>query len=299
MRYPNKDVEHNLIYNCIHGYIPANVTLDIRPDIRHFVSSLLLLYEKRNNDSFYCGLRGLLESFKEDPLSMASIWYEIAASQKNEEFATSHLVKQCSATSHFVRQCLRKQREFNRHLTRLMLHQPAHQGTIFKIRKNAKLNLIHKELHNLMRTRHMELFGVFACAKSIYRLQPHLDEKTLKIFIRKYEETPPLLFYLTRICEAFEHAFDTLLPVRNKRLWRFERLFSYPKFVKERIKFLTGRSTIIGLIIEWPLDFFVKLFFGHFRRYDYVNTLLVGIEQDTSGVPLYTDELRRILQALQ
>ena len=56
---------------------------------------------------------------------------------------------------------------------------------------------------------------------------------------------------------------------------------------------------MIGLIIEWPLDFFVKLFFGHFRRYDYVNTLLEGIEQDTSGVPLYTDELRRILQTLQ
>ena len=177
---------------------------------------LLLLILVRNNDSFNCGLRGRLESLGEDLLSTASVWYEMAASQKDEGFATTHLVKQC----------LRKQTEFNRHLKRLMLYQRAHQDTIFKIRKNAKLNLIHKELHNLMRTRHMELFGVFACAKSIYRLQPHLDEKTLKIFIRKYEETPPLLFYLSRICEAFEHAFDTLLPVRNKRLWRFEHLFS-------------------------------------------------------------------------
>ena len=106
MRYPNKDVEYNLIYNCIHGYIPTNVTLDIRPDIRHFVSSLLLLYEKRNNDSFNCGLRGRLESLGEDLLSTASVWYEMAASQKDEGFATTHLVKQC----------LRKQTEFNRHL---------------------------------------------------------------------------------------------------------------------------------------------------------------------------------------
>lgn len=273
MRYPNRDVEYNFIYNRIHGYIPANVTLDIRPDIRHFVSSLLLLYEKRKNDSFYCGLRGLIDSIDEDLLSTASIWYEIAASQKDEGFASSHLVKQC----------LRKQTEFNRHLLRLMLHQLAYQVTI-KIRKNATVNLINQELHNLMRTRHKELFGVFACAKSlIYRLQPHLDEKKLKTFIRKYEETPPLSFYLNRICKAFEYAFDTLLPVRNGRLWRFERPFLYPEFVKERIEFLTGRSTMI----EWPLDFFVKLFFGHFRRYDYVNTLLVGIEQDTSGVPLY------------
>ena len=200
------------------------------------------------------------------------------------------------AASHLFAQCVRKQAEFNRLFRKLILYQETYQNSIFKTRKKAKLHLIHKDLHNLMRTRHKELFGVFACAKSlIYRLQPHLDEKKLKIFIRKYEETPPLSFYLNRICKAFEYAFDTLLPVRNGRLWRFERPFLYPEFVKERIEFLTGRSTMI----EWPLDFFVKLFFGHFRRYDYLNTLLVGIEQDTSGVPLYTDELRRILQTLQ
>ena len=221
---------------------------------------------------------------------MASIWFEMAARREDEGSATSHLVKEC----------LRKQTEFNRHLNRLMLHQLAYQKTIFKIRKNLKLNLIHKELHKLMRTRHKELFGVFACAKSlIYSLQRRLDETKLKMFIRKYEETPPLLFYLYRICEAFKHAFDILLPIRKGRLFRFDNRFLYPTFVKDRITFLTGRSTIIGLKTGWPLDFFVKLFFGHFRRYDYVNTLLVGIEQDTSGVPLYTDELRRILQTLQ
>ena len=44
MRYPYKDAEYILIYNRIHGYIPVNITLDIRPDIPHFVSSLLLSY---------------------------------------------------------------------------------------------------------------------------------------------------------------------------------------------------------------------------------------------------------------
>jgi len=276
LRYPNKNAEYNLIHKHIHGYIPANLTLDIRPDIRHFVSSLLLLYEKRNNDSFYCGLRGLRKSIAEDPLAMASIWYEIAASSMDEGLATSHL----------VRQCLRKQKELNRHFARLILHQ----DSTFRTRKrNIKLHLIHKELHNLMRTRHKELFEVFSCVKSLfYRLQPGLDGKKLKILIRQYEETPPLSFYLNNICTVFERAFDVLLPVRKGRLSRFENHFFYPEFVKERIKFVTGSSTIIGLRTEWPLDFFVKLFFGHFRRYDYVNILQVGMEQDTSGFPPFT-----------
>ena len=292
MRYPNKDAEYSLIYNRIRGYIPANITLDIRPDIRQFVSSLLLSYEKRNNDSFHCGLRGLLENIDEFPLSMASIWYKIAASQMDEGLATSHLIKQC----------LRKEKEFNRLFMRSIRYQQAYQDSTFKMRKNVKLYFIHKELHNLMRMRHKELFGVFACAKSLmYRLQPLFDTKKLKTLIRHYEETPTLSFYLSRICNAFERALDILHPVRKGRLSRFEHLFqSYPKFVNERIKFITGirSSPIIDLFIDWPLDFFVKLFFGRFRRYDYVNTFQVGTEQDTSGIPLIPDELRRILQTL-
>jgi len=273
MRYPNKDAEYNLIYHRTDGHISANVTLDIRPDIRHFVSSLLLSYEKRNNDSFYCGLRGLSKS-SEDTflLTMPSIWLEIAR-QMDERLATSHLFKRC----------LRKQMEFNLHFSRLILYKQVHQESIFKIRKKAKLNLIHRELHTIMRTRHKELFGVFACVKSlIYRLQPLLDGKKLKILARQWEETPPLSVYLNEICQVFKYAFDILHPVRKGKL----SLYLYPYFIRERIQFVTGNS-FFGVGIEWPLDFFVKLFSGHFRRYDYINTLQVGVEQDTSGVPLF------------
>jgi len=117
----------------------------------------------------------------------------------------------------------------------------------------------------------------------MYRLQPLFDRKKLKIFIRKYEEGPPLSFYLNRICEVFEHVSDILHPVRKRILWPSV----YPDFVLERIQFVTGSSTNFGLRIEWPLDVYVKLFSGSFRRYDYVNTLQVGIEQDTSRVPLH------------
>lgn len=285
MRYPSKDAEYNLIYNRIHGYIPTNFRLALRPDIRHFVSSLLLLYEKRENDSFYCGERGLFKSFEEDGLLISSIFLEIAAGLMDEGLP-------------LFKQCLREQTEFIRHVTRLTLYQRAYQKTILKMRnlvsrKKAKLNWIQKDLLNLMRMRHQEIFGAFACAKSLtYRLEPLLNGKKLKNLIRQYEKTPPLSFYLNRICDDFKNAFDILHPARKERLSRFEHLFEYPDFVQERIKFVTGST----MIFEWPLDFFVKLFFGHFRRYDYVNTLQVGIEQETSGVLLYTDKLRRGLQ---
>ena len=273
MRYPNKDAEYSLIYNLIHGFIPANVTLDIRPDIRHFVSSLLLLYEKRNNDSFYCGSLGVLKNIEEGPFLLTSIFTEIAARLKDDGLSISRLVKRCS----------RKRMEFLQHLLRLMSYQQAYQYSIPKMRNKAKLYLIHRDLHNLMRVRHNEIFGAFACAKSLIdRLQPLLDGKKLEILIRQYEETPSLSFYLNHICKAFEHAFDILHPVRKGML----PLYLYPDFVQERIQFVTG-SSMFGRRIQWPLDFFVKLFFGHFRRYDYINTLQVGIEQDTSGVPLY------------
>lgn len=80
MWYLNKDVEYNLIYKCIYGYIFENVMLDIRLDICYFVLFFLLLYEKRNNDLFYCGLCGFFKSFEEDFLLRVLIWYEIVVS---------------------------------------------------------------------------------------------------------------------------------------------------------------------------------------------------------------------------
>lgn len=80
MWYLNRDVEYNFIYNCIYGYIFVNVILDIRLDICYFVLFFLLLYEKRKNDLFYCGLCGFIDSIDEDFLLMVLIWYEMVVS---------------------------------------------------------------------------------------------------------------------------------------------------------------------------------------------------------------------------
>ena len=54
MRYPGKNAEYNIIYNGVHGWIPNEFTIDLRPDTLHFIMSLLMSYEKSEKKSFRC-----------------------------------------------------------------------------------------------------------------------------------------------------------------------------------------------------------------------------------------------------
>ena len=53
-RDPTKDAEHSIIFNSVFGSFPNMFTLDLRPDVVHFVTSLLTSYEKSGNESFRC-----------------------------------------------------------------------------------------------------------------------------------------------------------------------------------------------------------------------------------------------------
>ena len=48
-RDPTKDVERSIISNSVFGYFPEKFTLDLRPDVVHFVTSLLTSYDKNEN----------------------------------------------------------------------------------------------------------------------------------------------------------------------------------------------------------------------------------------------------------
>lgn len=52
MRYPRKNVEHNIIYNGVYGWIPNEFKINLRPDIVHFITSLLTSYEKKEKNHF-------------------------------------------------------------------------------------------------------------------------------------------------------------------------------------------------------------------------------------------------------
>ena len=53
-RDPTKDAEHSILFNSVFGFFPNKFTLDLRPDLVHFVTSLLMSYEKSGDESFRC-----------------------------------------------------------------------------------------------------------------------------------------------------------------------------------------------------------------------------------------------------
>ena len=54
MLYPTREAEYNVIYSRLYGWIPKDFTLDLKPSIHRFLTSLLTLYEKSENSSFIC-----------------------------------------------------------------------------------------------------------------------------------------------------------------------------------------------------------------------------------------------------
>lgn len=279
----------------------------------------MVLHGKRKNGSFYCRVDGLSKSFtsndsKEDPLLITSIWSEILSQLElleNQLIGLEGLLVSRLMVKG-IKWCFREEKKRRHYLSRLNLHIKTYSlKNNFKIRNweshnKALLYWMQKDLLMLMRMRHKEIFGSFACLKSLIGMfRPLLDGQKLKILIRQYEETPPLSLYLSQICRDFQFAFVTYIAhhIRSRKLF-LGGYSKYPDFVNERIKMLTDSSPTVHATesfpygIEWPLEFFVNLFFGHFRRYDYVKTLQVGIEQGTY-VPLIEDKRQWVLQLFQ
>ena len=61
MQYPKKIAEDSIIYNGVYGWTPNEFTLDLRPDIFHFITSLLKSFQKREKRPFHCSFSPYLE----------------------------------------------------------------------------------------------------------------------------------------------------------------------------------------------------------------------------------------------
>ncbi|XP_078383525.1 uncharacterized protein LOC144666041 [Oculina patagonica] len=149
LRYPTKDAEYNVIHNRIYGYIPTDFPLALRPDIRHFVKSLVFLYEQTENDSFYCRLDGLLKSVAlidsmGDPLLITSIWSEVT-----EQFSDLEKLPPCSMVKG-IKRCFLKYKKFNSYLSRLTLYKQVYWKNIFKVRNWEPLVLLNLMQRNLL-----------------------------------------------------------------------------------------------------------------------------------------------------
>lgn len=128
MRYPSKDAEYNVIHTRMYGLIPIDFSLDFRPDIRYFVISLLSLYEKRENSSFYCHTGEPWKNLASRRATLGtlynSIWSEVSCKEnhyfKERWFPYRHPVYKG------LKRCFQELDKFEQHVERTELHRWAY-----------------------------------------------------------------------------------------------------------------------------------------------------------------------------
>lgn len=194
-----------------------------------------------------------------------------------------------------ARRCSWKHDQLSEYFSRLALHKLSYRQNISKTSnwesiKIFQMSWFQKELHILMHTRHKEIFGCFACTKSLYYHHKALiDGREIRDLIQRYEESPPT-FHLSLLCEILHTMFVDILihHLKIHALVGGSELCTNSEFVSERKQMLTGgnpptlhlgRCTIKEY--DWPVEFFIKRFLGLSRRFDYLRSLNVGTDQST------------------
>ena len=272
-RDPTKDTEESITFNTVFGSFSNEFTLDLRPDVVHFVTSLLTSYEKSENKSFRC-------SSVSDLVRPVNIWESFLVMRLRRKidellqgFSGDGLSKRFWRD--FIR-CSHHADKFKRYIFSFALHTTAY---LKHITKNKNLEILskvrrkwfQKQLHILMKIRHTEVFRSFSCLKSLSsRLKSvfHFDARPVTSIVREYEKCPPVKIYLNLICDSLALIFEDIssqLPV--------------PKGEKKLFRSLG--SNILELLLKRSL--------GFFRKYDYLKTLQVGIKPGAQvfHIPMY------------
>ena len=324
MRYPREDAEYNLIYNGVYGWIPYEFTLDLSDMIKHFITSLLMSYEKRENKSFRCSFGRNLDLARENHYHdwlVTWLWRKIndtvgpVIKHSEEDMSTSkrgtrpHSPREREHFRRDMRRCSLHVTQFRRYLSRILLHKQAYPKNILKndyweTFSKARSNYwFQRELQILMNMRHTEVFPAFACLKSLSsRLKPvyHLDARSVTDGVRQYEKNPPVDNYLNLICDSLQYIFEGYISFRISRQQpsefrlRENEFFSRSGFFNGPVNISRQTSLTGSNPIEWPLEFFLRRSLGFFRRYDYLKTLHIGIEPRTY-VHLYPDKIRQLM----
>ena len=321
MRYPKKMAEYSIIYNGVYGWIPNHFTLDLRPDIFHFITSLLKSFQQREKRPFHCSFAPYLDVNSElFYWPIKELWEKVNSSavsmlrlsEEHPSTSRRRRKEQCSREEEYfrkdLRRCLLHVDQFYRHLSRIDLHRQMYPKKVAKsgnweILSKIQRNWFQKGLLDLMKMRHTEVFRMFPCAKSLFdRFKPlfRLNDEVTRHNIREYEKSGPDN-YLDLICENLRFVFQYYSSHRERnqqpseyRLREYE-LFSRPDFVEERMKISKYFLHPGRFIIKWPLEFFLKRSLGFYRRYDYLKTLHIGIEPRTY-VHLYPDNIRNLVE---
>ena len=292
MMFPTRHVEHNLFYKRMYGWIPDDLELNLRPDVRGFVFGIMSTFQNRQSTPVKCtstsfyDRKGIQIGF---PLSLHPINEEL--SRQLQLLSERDRVSCCVwfSLEHDLRKCLLQRKRSDTHLqkinllktTRFINAKPVYRWA--KAMYSSYLRSTPVVLFQLMRMWHQTVFQSFACLKIVfYKYHPvFLDENILKQRIAEYERSMPT-WLLGEICLEFMLTFRTyvLSYLSNSNYSDFDELYhEYPDFIKKRMMW-----TDDGKHDSWPFDFLVKFSLGLYHQYENLKILNVGLEPGTHVV---------------
>ena len=303
--FPVKDAEYITIYNRLYGWIPKNLDLKLRPDVRGFVLGLLSTFDYWQNTSRKFNEPRYLKMKDQIGLPVWTIVKELLLQLKltiqrcGSVFAASLAlddIKLCQS---------KKKRSFAFYIKRLNVlikFEGLAIRTFFNVSHlcyQSSLSILPIKLYYLMMMWHNEVFENFACIKMVFNeYRPiFMDDRRSKRLIELYEKSSPD-WYLSQIYFSLEHVFRNHLLYYSLNDTDIELLALYApynssEFIRERMGWTADQLNTHGT--AWPFDFLVKFSLGLYRKYDYLNVLNVGLEPRTR-IALHSDKMRQMLQ---
>ena len=297
MQYPRRGAEYSTIYNRLYGWLPKDINLNMRPDVRGFVIGLLSTYRYWQNSSVRCQLNKRNKTHMEiGSASSTFIILKELLRQLKLLNCGGFLSRLVSFALNDIEVC---KKEYNR-FEFLFSGYDRHIRTI----KKFPLELIPEKaqvaVFYLMRMWHEEVFRHYACYRMVFDTYQSyfMDERRSKLLIKRYEESTPL-WYFNNICLQFKQVFQYYIlrytsDGDNIKLQTFYH--KYPSFIRERMGWTV--TQLSGLSGSWPLEFVVKFSLGLYSQYDYLKILNVGLEPRTY-ISLHSDKLRQLLLQLK
>ena len=293
--YPPKDVEINVVFRRLFGWIPNDLELTLRPDVFGFVSGLLSTYLKKQKTPFYCNINSSKTGGMEigDPLSLGYIWQEFLLqvrllNERGHSIPSVTSLVSLALKEYDMCKLLRERTKIS--FKKFVASFPILNRNNFKSlqrwaesKYRVLLMRIPVKLFYSMRLWHQEVFLHFSCLRTLaFRYGAFfLNENRLAQLIAQYEESNPSE-YLNQICLSLEDVFlYHILSHLTKRhhTQHYIYYYKYPDFIRKRMGWTDDqRNTDYG---SWPLDYIFKFSLGLYRHYDYLKVLNVGLEPRT------------------
>lgn len=314
MMLPSKDVEMNIIYRRLFGWIPNGLEINLRGDVRDFVLGLVSTFQNRQKNLSHCRPEGLNAKSMEigSPSSLGRVWNELLRqlnilSRRGLIHSVSGFTAElASSTQDDLKMCQLQMARSAFYVKKLSSLMSTHRSVIHASKLNNtatgfrhRLAVISESIHEmvleatpvyffyLMRLWHHEVFQHFACIKKVVDRYGRLffDDNHLKRLIAQYEESTPT-WMLNTVCFSLQNTFMTyLLRYLSKiNYTEFTTLYhKYPDFIKKRMGWTTVQQ-FGDINNSWPFDFLVKFTLGLYRQYEYLEILNVGLEPGTHVV---------------